>query len=348
MIPTFTVFSKKYLRSAILPIVLISGILTSSLIRNVIDISLPEMIAGLGAISLSIVWSMMRDGRGYWTYSVYTMRIFEPPEVIAQYIQRKTSGWVKVLYRPFWASLLTLCLVALLSGLVWLCGPHWRYALIALLGVLVLPWIMLRQLDKSITFNILLALKTYDDPETYRPRRRSLPGCVAEDLLLSLLINFALVLPIARKPEFSLSGGYANPAFVIAFMILMGVVMVFMFAFASRTRRYVVFGELLNGTLTTTSVPFAPWSFTSKLTRLGRGLLWLLLVLVWSLVICLIFAALRIPPQFVVIYLCALLPLLVIYCLERYQTLYSHFKEAQEMNRRYQLHAANYAKVMRQ
>ncbi|WP_431222438.1 hypothetical protein ACQ86O_19215 [Serratia sp. L9] len=335
------------MRAAVIPVVLVSGILTSSLIRNVIDISLPEIIAGLGAICLSIVWSMMRDGRGYWTYSIYTMRIFETPEVIASYMQRTLGGWTKVLYRPFWASLLTLCLVILLSCLIWLCGPSWRYALIALLGVVILPLLMLRQLDKSITFNILLALKTHSEPEVYRPRLRRLPGCVVEDLLLSLLINFALVLPIARKPEFSLAAGYADPAFVIAFMILMGVVMLFMFAFASRSRRYVVFGELLNGALNTDSAPFAPWSFTGKLTRLRRCLIWLLATLVWSIVICLIFEALRLTPHFIPLYLCALLPLLAVYCAERYQTLYSNFSDALEMRKRYKVHADNYAKVIR-
>lgn len=347
MIPRFATFSQKYIRAAVLPIVLVSGILTSSLIRNVIDITLPEIIAGLGAICLSIVWSMMRDGRGYWTYSIYTMRIFETPEVIAKYMERKTGGWAKLLYRPFWASLVTLSLVALLSSLIWLCGPSWRYELIALLGVVILPLLMLRQLDKSITFNILLALKTHSEPEVYRPRLRRLPGCVGEDLLLSLLINFALVLPIARKPAFSLDAGYADPAFIIAFMILMGVVMLFMFAFASRSRRYVVFGELLNGTLNSDSAPFAPWSFTGKWTRLRRCLFWFLVVLVWSIAICLIFAALHITPHFIPLYLCALLPLLAIYCAERYQTLYSNFSDALEMNKRYKMHADNYAKVMR-
>ncbi|CAM4211034.1 hypothetical protein [Serratia silvae] len=347
MIPRFSTFSKKYLRLAAVPVVLISGILTSSLMRNVIDISLPEMIAGLGAIALSIVWSMMRDGRGYWTYSVYTLRVFESPEVIAGYMQRKTQGWAKLFYRPFWASLVTLCLVTALSGLIWLCGTQWRYALIALLGVLVLPALMLAQLYRSISFNILLAFKSHTEPEANRPRLRRLPGLVAEDLLLSLLINFALVLPIARKPAFSLAAGYAHPAFIIAFMILMGVVMLFMLAFANRTRRYVVFGELLNGTLDAHSTPCAPWSFTGRLTPWLRGLIWLLVSQLWSIAICLIFAALQITPQFIPLYLCALLPLIIVYCLERYQTLYSNFNEALEMRQRHLVHANNFAKTMR-
>lgn len=347
MIPRFATFTQKYLQAAAVPVVLISGILTSSLIRNVIDITLPEIVAGLGAISLSIVWSMMRDGRGYWTYSVFTLRVFEAPEVIAGYMQRKTGGLARLLYQPLWASLAILCLVAALSGAIWLVGPDWRYALIALLGVLVLPALMLFQLHKSIPFNILLALKSHSEPDAYRPRQRSLPGCVAEDLLLSLLINFALVLPIARKPAFSLAAGYADPAFIIAFMILMAVVMLFMLAFASRTRRYVMFGELLNGTLNADVAPLAPWSFTGKLTRISRGLIWLLATLVWSIAVCLIFTALHLTPQFIPLYLCGLLPLLAVYCAERYQTLYANFNEALEMRKRHQVHANNFAKSMK-
>ncbi|KEY57380.1 hypothetical protein [Serratia sp. DD3] len=339
MIPRFAPFSKKYLRVAIIPVVLTSSILTSSLIRNAIDITLLEIITGLSAICLSIVWTMMRDGRGYWAYSIFTARAFESPEVLAGYTQRNIEGMAKLLYRPFWASLVTLSLVVALSCLIWLGGADWRYTLIALLGVVILPTLMLIQLNKSIPFNIILALNSYNDINAYRPRQRSLPGYVAEDLLLSLLINFALVFPIARKPAFSLAAGYSDPAFVIAFMILMGIVILFMLAFASRSRRYVLFGEILNGTLDTDTAPFAPWSFTSKLTRFKRALIWLLATLLWSIVICLIFAAWHITPQFIPLYLCALLPLLAVYCVERYQTLYSNFNEALEMRKRHLAHA---------
>ncbi|MFZ1874340.1 MAG: hypothetical protein WAU54_16405, partial [Chania sp.] len=92
MIPKFVTFSKKYMQAALIPVVLVSGILTSSLIRNAIDITLLEIISGLGAISLSIVWNMMRDGRGYWTYSIFTLRVFESQDVLAGYVQRETEG----------------------------------------------------------------------------------------------------------------------------------------------------------------------------------------------------------------------------------------------------------------
>jgi CHASE2 domain-containing sensor protein len=109
----------------------------------------------------------------------------------------------------------------------------------------------------------------------------------------------------------------------------------------------VVFGELLNGTLDASAVPFAPWSFTGKLTAWRRGLIWLLASQLWSIAICLIFAALQVTPQLIPLYLCALLPLLVVYCLERYQTLYSNYKDALEMRERHQVHANNFAKTIK-
>ncbi|MGF6191929.1 hypothetical protein [Serratia sp. 2723] len=349
-------FSQRYMRETAFPVVLVSATLTASLIRNIIDITLPEMIAGLGAICLSIVWSMMRDGQGYWSYSVFTFRVFKNPQALAiaseiasesQYKERKTEGMNKLLYQPGWASLVILCLVVVLSGLVWLCGPDWHYPLIALLGVLVLPVLILVQLDKSAQFNVLLALKSYSEPETYRPRQRSLPRLVAEDLLLNLITNVTLVLPIARKPAFSLAQGYADPAFIVAFMILMGVVTLFMLVLVGRSRRYVLFGELLNGTLDANSTPCAPWSFTGRLTPWRRGLIWLLASQLWSIAICLIFAALQITPQFIPFYLCALSPLLVVYCLERYQTLYNNYNDALEMRKRHQVYVNNQAKTMK-
>lgn len=343
MIPNFSTFSSKYIRVAVLPVIVVSALLTSSLIRNVINITLPEIIAGLGAICLSIVWSMMRDGRGYWVYSVFTMRMYESPEDIARYMRSLTlEGRSKLFYRPFWASLLTLCAVVLFSTAIWWCGPSYRYVLIGLLGVVVLPAVMLWQLDKSIPFCILNALLIHDKPNEYQAKPRRLPSCLAEDLLLSLLINFALVLPIARKPAFSLAGGYANPAFIVAFIILLTIVMLFMFCFAIRPRRYVIFGELLIGNIKDDFAPVTPCAVTSKLSRPWRLVIWLLLIAIWSIVICLIFNGIGMTPSFTPLYLCSLLPIIAIYCAERYQVLYTNFLEAQEMKLRYEVVSAEY------
>lgn len=338
MIPNFKMFSKKYLRAAPIPIITISSILTLSLMRNAIDISLAEIIAGLGAISLSIIWGTMRASRGYWLYTVYTRRVYESPEKVMQYLEKfKMGGKSIFLYHPFGVSLVTLCAVSLLSCLIWLCGPAYRYNLIALSGIFIMPLLLLFQLKKSIPYHLTHALESHTNSHSIIPSLRRLPGYVAEDLLLSLMINLALVLPIARKPDFSLAEGYSNPAFIVAFMILLSVVLLFMFFFATRSQRYVIFGEMIIGHINKEFAPFMPSLHINKLARSWRLLLWLGLILLWSIIICLIFSSLRITPEFITLYLFGLLPIILIYCVERYQVLYSNFKDAQDMLQRYEM-----------
>ena len=341
MIPNFDTFSTRYLRAACIPVVVVSALLTSSLLRNVIDISLWEMVAGLGAICLSIVWSMMRDGRGYWVYTVFTMRVYETPEEIARRIEHLSLGGAsRLFYQPLAASLLTLAVVVLLSLAAWLCGPQYRYPLIGLLGVVLLPAVMLWQLDRSVPFLIRQAMMIHKDKANYASRPRRLPACLAEDLLLGLLVNFALVLPIGRKAEFSLAAGYGNPAFIVAFMILLTIVMLFMFFFAIRPRRYVILGDMLIGNIAADFAPCAPWALTARLARPWRLVIWLIAVALWSVAICLLFQTLKLPQSFVPFYLCSLLPIVLIYCAERYQALYDNHLEAQEMRQRYETIAA--------
>lgn len=336
MIPNFRTFYKKYRVAAALTIVSISGILTSSLIRNVIDISLLEMIAGLGAISLTIIWNMMRDGRGYFIYSVFTMKFYDNPQEYEQYKENITSGGLsKIYHRPFYSALLTLGAVVIGSIVIWLCGPVLRYWLIAFAGVVLIPALIMYQLRMATPYNIVYALEQLEPQDKPSIRARYLPSYIAEDLLLSLMVNLALVLPIARKPAFSLSEGYDNPAFIVAFMILLTVVMLFMFCFAIRQRRYVLFGELLSGHINDRFASVRPWAFTRKLTTFGRLIFWIFLTAIWSIVICLLFSKIQGETHFWALYFCSLLPIIAVYCAERYQTFYTNFREAQEMRAQY-------------
>ena len=348
MIPNLITFYNKYWLAAALTIVLISGILTSSLIRNVIDISLPEMIMGLGAISVTITWNMIRDGRGYFLYSVFNLRFYNNPQENEELKKSlKFEGLSKIYYRPFYSSLLTLVAVVVCCMVIWLCGPALRYWLIAFAGVVVMPAIILCQLRLSTPYNIVYALKQLKEQGKQPVKARYLLSYITEDLFLSLMVNFALVLPISRKPAFSLSGGYDNPAFIVAFMILLTAVMLFMFCFAIRQRRYILFGELLNGNINDRFASVDPWSFTHKLTRFGRLIFWLFLTAIWSVIVCLLFSAMEGEARFNSLYFCSLLPVIAVYCLERYQTLYTNFREAQEMKMQYTALRDNFLKSSR-
>ncbi|WP_058911396.1 hypothetical protein [Entomohabitans teleogrylli] len=330
MIPDIRTFTRKYLLAAWLSVAGVSAVLTSSLIRNVPDIMLWEVIAGLGAICLSIVWGMMRDGPGYWAYSVYTLRMSVPSRQQAA-PRRQPGGIAQIYFRPLWASAATLIAVTLLSCAIWPFGPAWRYWFIALLGVLVLPALMIWLLSRALPWWI----SALAEPRPTQ-RTRTLADYLREDLFFSLLINFALVLPIARKPAFSLAQGYASPAFIVAFTILLWAVMFFMFCFALRQRRYVMFGELLRGDIDQ-GFSRAPDSATRRRRKgIWRLSGWMVFTGLWSPTICLVFSALSLPPDFTSLYLCSLIPLVLIYSYERYQTLASGLREAQEMHGRYQ------------
>ncbi|MEQ5204697.1 hypothetical protein ABN228_19590 [Providencia rettgeri] len=336
MIPNSKTFNKKYRVVSRLTIILISGILTSSLIRNVIDISLMEIIVGLGAIGLSITWSSTRDGLGYFTYSVSTMRFFDNQQEYEKLKKRGEARRFPIIYsHPFYNSLLTLVGVIICSVVIWLCGPALRYWLIAFAGLIIIPVMILHQLTIAAEQNIISAIERLIAQKKKPVRVRYFLSYLTEDLLLSLAVNFALVLPIARKPAFSLAEGYENPAFIVAFMILLTIVMLFMLCFAIRQRRYVLFGELLGGYINEGFMSSRPCAFMRKSNTLGRLILWLFLTAIWSVVICLLFSQIQKEPDFGSLYFCSLLPIIGVYCLERHNLFYTNFKEALEMEKQY-------------
>lgn len=333
MLPGFRVYSQKYTRLALLSITLPCGLLAMSLARNVIDIQLHELIFGLGAIAVSVTFAMVRDERGYWIYAVRALKVYEPEEERQRVLARKPNTLAARLFqRPLYASLLALLFTMLISVLGHTLFRGHIELFIYASGFVLLPLFLIFLLARALVYHLHSALVT---PLGSSNRRRfGISTLIASDLLLSLLVNFALVLPIARKPSFSLAQGYGSLPFIIAFMILLLVVLLFMLFFAAKPRRYVLAGELLSGDIDADFARGRPWL---RLLTPHRGLRYggyAVVVALWSILLCLLFSSLPLEAQFVPLYPVGLLPILLIYCCERYHVLFDSFLQAQDIHRR--------------
>jgi len=330
MLPDFERFAKRYLHFASLGLWLISLLLCVALVRNTVAISLTEMLFGLGTISLSLCWNMLRDQRGYWVYSLYALKLYEPAEKIEQlqqYISKQ--NWRRHCYHPWSGSLLTLGLVALLCLLQMQLPASYRSGFILLMGAIVLPQWLSWLLKRSLLFSVIWAVNQKQQPIRPRPRHISLH--LSQDLLFNLIVNVALVFPLAYKPSFSLAKGYSDPAFVVAFIILLEIVLLLMLLFVRRTRRYHFCGELLCGLVDDQFAHTPPWRWSGWRSLWLRGGIYTLLIAGWSILLCGFFEHYIGGEHFIGLYLVGLLPLVLVFTMERYRTLYVGFREGQKL-----------------
>ncbi len=332
MIPSIEHFSKRYLRVAVYPMYMIPAILTFSLTRNAINISLMEMIFGLGAIAGSIAWGIMQDGRGYWFYTITSLRVYEAPEKLREMMHLVPDRrFSPCYYLPPLAVALTFSYVIALCMVGWLLVPAYFYSWTWLCGLIFIPMWLVRMHRTAVKYQIKRALRHLGDEERLAIRPRTLYSSLLEDLVVSLLINFALVFPLAHKPQFSLTQGSHDPAFMVAFVILLWIVTGFMLLFAARPRRYILCGEMVCGDVDDSFVKHAPSAFLRKVGLGWRVLLWGVFIPFWGGGVCILCSGFTSKPSFVPLYLFGLLGPVAIYCVERYWVLYKNYYQAKEV-----------------
>jgi len=140
-----------------------------------------------------------------------------------------------------------------------------------------------------------------------------------------------LVFPLAYKPSFSLAKGYSDPAFVVAFIILLEIILLLMLLSVRRVRRYVFCGELLCGMVDDHFAKTPPWRWSGWQSLWLRGGIYTLLIAGWSILLCGFFARYIGGGSFIGFYMVGLLPLILIFMLERYRILYTGFREGQKL-----------------
>lgn len=336
MVPSLEAYSRKYANAVHVALLVPCALLSMSLARNTLDITLVELVWGLGAIAAVIAFSLVLDERGYWFYAVASGKIIDKSNQASQAALAllPPGNWrVKCLTQPLHAALLAWVMAGALAALAYpfLQGHH--KLLILACGFVIFPLALGQLSGRGTKYHLrdMLAPR----PTLASARRPWRIGhAVALDLALALTVNLPLVLPIARKPAFDLSDGYDNIAFVIAFVILLWVVFAFMGVFALKPRRLVLVGELLRGDIDSGYAGSAPWASRLGSQRWLRYAAYFLLLAGWAILLCIAFAHWVVAPHFILLYGVGLLPIAWIYAIERYQVLFSNFRQAQDMVRR--------------
>ncbi len=333
MQPNFKTFRRQYLLMTFLGLLIPSALLSMSLVRNVINITLPELIMGLGMIAVAITFSAVRDSRGYWFYAIQAVKIFEPESERQRLITANIPAWRQLLARsPVFAALLAFIFVVAISAV----GYSWSYphidALIYLCGFFILPFFSLLLLGSIVICHTREAIL---NSSLTTGSVKNIYYYLGYDVLISLLVNFALVFPIARKPAFSLADGYNSMLFQIAFCVLLLAVLLFMLFFARVSRRYIMVGELIAEDI---DLSFArrplPSLLAVFLKQHRRYIIYFFSVILWGILLCNSAALLVDSQDFIPLYLLALIPIVLIYLVERYQVLYVAFIQAKDIHQR--------------
>ncbi|MFD1556736.1 hypothetical protein ACFSHT_14090 [Paraburkholderia silviterrae] len=329
--------SSEYIRRRMVAIIVVTGViatvLVSSLTRNAPGLSVAQAIAGLGMISASIFFAIARDSGGYWFYAIRAGKVFDPNPSFPGDAQDST--WQGALIRNPWmaavvgfefAALICLLADALFPGHLVLFA--WCYTIVLLPAA-------------TVGFSLLAAragaqdaLRILSGKHAIAQSQHRAAQLVAADLFIAIATNFALVLPVRHKPAYSLEHGYGYAPFVVAFVVLLLIVCAFMLCFAARSRRATLVGELLMGKADGQFASLAGPSRWLALSRLRRYALYVVSTVVWAVLVCAAFAKWAPSWGFVPLYCVALVPLVLMYALERCAAMRRDLAEAQDAERR--------------
>ncbi|WP_296651532.1 hypothetical protein [Paraburkholderia sp.] len=337
MIPSFEIYLRKHLFSVFVFILPMTAFFAASITRNILDISLAELIVSLGVMSASLIYALLRDSRGYWFYVMCSVKIFDSKERRKQYMEESVPPILaKFLPYPVRGALLGFVLTALVCIPAYALFQSNIYIFIFLFCLTLQPKLVQFIAKMAAKMQVKRVIESVENPAMHEERSRvRMLEIIGMDLLFTMLINLSLVLPIARKPAFDLQHGYGNPAFIVAFLILMSIVHVLLLLFAGKSRRFAMTGELMLGILDKRFMKLSPSGGAFfKLSKLRRCVCYFMAMTVWSIVLCVGFDVLDVQRNFALIYLVGLAPLMLCYVVERFDVLRRDFLAAQDTHQR--------------
>jgi len=290
-----------------------------------------ELAFAMIAIIAGITYASVRDAAGQYAYAVEALKFFRDEDDFA-FLQRYTSGWRKQM-----SYLLNPCLAAMVMSAVFLLLSLWpgmmpahrvpRLLITAGLVVVLFPLLLSRLLyvlsPLLVWWRELQTLGKTPSPASPSPSlSRFIRTRATQDLLVTLIITVALVLPVRHQPDFHPEQGYATVAFFVAALILVWIVLHLSLLSAWRTRRSVCAGELYRFDLT------PPVDAIRIRSRWARWRCHVLLMTIYTGVACCALEA--IPASFSpeLILLLLLWPVAAIFWHERHITLTSNFHDA--------------------
>lgn len=331
MLPDFHQHLRRHLGWQWLGISVLSALMTSALIRNS-GLGLTELLTGAAAIVLGVAFGVLRDQPGYWIYATLAPKFMMTQRALEEMQSLRFTTWVRLmapLQRPFAAPcvLAAMLTVILWIGCIWV--PEHRAVVLALLLILLFPILLYLHMAGSVLYFTMLAGPAGERMSLDSGmRKRSLRSYRREDLLISLLITYALIWPLRSHPAFSLEGGYANIDFIVAALVLCAIATFFMQLGARRSRVYSQVGEYLSAVFQDEPVAL-PARFAAVPT-MWRGVFHVLGLASWVVLLCLGFAQFSESPAFPLFCLLLLPALGWVYWIERSVTLTADMQKAQQ------------------
>lgn len=297
MLPTFRRHLGRYGVGLWFGLTLLCLLQAFALVRNSAALGLVELLLAGVAIAGGVTYVVFRDAPGYWIYSTLALKFLLSKEELSDVRSLRVTPvirWLNPLQHPFRWPLLLAFLVSLLllvgHGLFPAHSGVLAFVVIGLLFPLLLSWLMLG----SVRYFLVLA-----SPEgeasmlegLRRPRQASVYR--REDLLITLVINFALIWPLQSRPAFSLAAGYGDAKFVVAAVLLGWIATFFTLLGARRSRLFSVVGEMLSGLFCTEHALRCEQPKNALNARLlPRMLAYYGVIALWVLLLCVVLAQL--------------------------------------------------------
>lgn len=331
MLPTLREYYNRYVYLVCIMIFLICLLLMFSFMRNTTTINLTDAVAALCSIAFAITYNLVREQRNYWLYVIRSAKAIIDPKDLKEVNYKEKATYnkkVAMTHRPLITALSTTILACIATYAGYLFMPNYFTYFVFFMGIVIYPLFAWGLYYYIVPYNIAQSLLFLTNKENDYHQKNSLMTLIGWDLFNSTMVNLALVLPIARKPAFSLQDGYYSIKFIIAMLILMVIVGFFTILTAKAKRKHSFIGELFSGEIDVNSMQSSPILKKFGTNRRKHYLSYLLICIIWTCLACLLFGVLIPVKSFTAIYLFCLLPLLILFCLERHFCLSNEFNQA--------------------
>jgi hypothetical protein len=329
MLPTFQRHLGRYAATMWFGLTFLCMMLSFALVRNSQSLGLTELLIAGMSIAAGMTYGATRDAPGYWIYSTLTAKFIMSKEEVGEIRGLQFSPlirWLNPLQTPFaMPSLAAIAMFFLMLGGYQLFPRHPKLLALAVVGVL-LPLLLSGMLMRTARYYIVLASPDGENligKDTGGPRQ--VKAYRREDMLIALLINFALIWPLQSKPAFSLDAGYGSRDFIVASVLLVWIAAFFTLLSARRSRLFSEVGERLSRLFNHEAVVLGQRSIRPVLQRF---LMYYALLGLWTLCLCMLLAILPLLLPFTLFCMFLLPALGGVYWYERGVTLQRDAEQA--------------------
>lgn len=325
MLPHYSYYIKSHHRMMFKPILIASTILTVCFINNFDSISFKEIIIGNFTIFFVILLSAMNNERIYLIYCVFSEKF-----MLNDFNQRISKDKNKEPIRFYIVFIFYIIIVLSFFYFViysFLNLYENNNYITILLGIILSPiliwlfmkWVIHYYLYESIEFS------NHYSFNGQLKNKWKLSSIIIREIILSLIVNIAIVFPISRKSTFSLHNGYLDLDLIIALTILLYSILAVMFFFSKGSKINYLMGAIL----------FYRVSDTIRIVKqrsvINRLLTFIFIVPISVVFICVLFFLFNFKEDFYLIYPVSLIPIIWIYYQERKERLSQDFILAFDM-----------------